>query len=85
MDEKINHKIVCENFNNLTITGVEKADNATPTHFSCVVAGKTMNIFGKDLSVKKLDITEGIVELNGNIEEIKYSLAKPKLLKRLFK
>ena len=82
--ENQNHKLICEN-NNLTITGVEKADNATPTHFSCMVNGKTLTVNGKNLNVKKLDIAEGIVELNGDIEEIKYSQTKPKLLKRLFR
>ncbi len=80
-----NHKLVCENCNNLTLTGVEKADNATPTHFSCMVNGKNLNIGGKNLSVKKLDIAEGIVELCGDIEEIKYSVPKSKLLKRMFR
>lgn len=80
-----NHKLVCENCNNLTLTGVEKADNATPTHFSCMINGKTLNIGGKNLSVKKLDIAEGIVELSGDIEEIKYTAPKSKLLKRMFR
>ncbi len=84
MNEKQN-RIICENCENLTISGVEKADNATPTHFSCVVCGKILNVGGKNLNVKKLDILEGIVELNGEIEEIKYCQTKPKLLKRLFK
>jgi len=80
-----NHRLVCENCQSLTLTGVEKADNATPTHFSCLTCGKTLSITGKNLSVKKLDIAEGIVELNGEIEDIKYSITKPKLIKRLFR
>ena len=79
------HKIICENRNNLCITGVEKADNASPTLFSCVVMGRNLEICGKELNVKKLDVAEGIVELAGEIDEIKYAHEKKSILKRLFK
>ena len=79
------HKLICENRNNLCISGVEKADNASPTHFSCVVLGRELQINGKDLTVKRLDVNEGIVELAGEIDEIKYATEKKPLLKRLFK
>lgn len=79
------HKLICENRNNLCISGVEKADNASPTHFSCVVLGRELQINGKDLTVKRLDVNEGIVELSGEIDEIKYATEKKPLLKRLFK
>lgn len=79
------HKIICENRNNICITGVEKADNASPTQFSCVVMGRNLEICGKELTVKKLDVNEGIVELAGEIDEIKYAHEKKSLIKRLFK
>lgn len=79
------HKIICENRNSLCITGVEKADNASPTQFSCVVLGRELHISGHEMTVKRLDVTEGIVEICGEIDEIKYASEKKPLLKRLFK
>lgn len=79
------HKIICENRKTLCITGVERADNANPNHFSCVVMGRELNISGKDLQVKKLDVQEGIVELQGEIDSINYAQEKKSLIKRLFK
>lgn len=79
------HKIIYENMKNICLTGVEKADNATPTHFSCICMGRELHIIGKDMSVKKLDVAEGVAELEGEITEIKYAGEKKSLLKRLFK
>lgn len=79
------HKLICDNCSTLNLTGIEKADNATPTHFSCLVNGKTLSIIGKNMTVNKLDIAEGVAEICGEIEEIKYSLPKGKLFKRLFR
>ncbi|MBR4270265.1 MAG: hypothetical protein IKQ31_01120 [Clostridia bacterium] len=80
-----NHKLICENQKYLCLTGVEKTDTASPTHFSCVINGKRLNIVGKNLTVKKLDVAEGVVELEGDIEEIKYQDSKTPLIKRLFR
>ncbi len=80
-----NHRLVCEDRKSLCITGVEKADNATPTQFSCIVLGRPLIVTGKGLSVKRLDIVEGIAELAGEINEIKYAHEKKSLLSRIFK
>lgn len=79
------HKIICENRKTLCITGVERADNASPTHFSCMVMGRELHIDGKELQVNKLDVEQGIVELQGEIDAIHYSQEKKSFLKRLFK
>ncbi len=80
-----NHRLVCEDRKSLCITGVEKADNATPNQFSCVVMGRVLVVTGKDLSVKRLDVVEGIAEIVGEINEIKYAHEKKSLISRIFK
>ncbi len=80
-----NHKIICENRKNICITGVQKADTATPTHFQCIVMNTALHISGQNLSVKKLDTTEGVVELVGDIDKFEYAQEKKSLLKRIFK
>ena len=38
------HNIVLENRRKLCISGVEKVDNVSPMHFSCVVVGTEMHV-----------------------------------------
>ena len=47
--------------------------------------GRALIVMGKDLSVKRLDVVEGIAEIVGEINEIKYAHEKKSLLSRIFK
>ncbi len=79
------HKLVCDNRRLLCITGVEKASEASPTHFSCVVMGRELQVDGKDLQVNKLDVNEGVAEIEGEIDAIKYAQERKSIFKRLFR
>ena len=79
------HKVVLENRNNLCITGIDKVDNVSPTHFSCITMNTKMHIEGQDMQVVKLDVEQGVVEITGQIDSIRYSGEKKSLIKRLFK
>ena len=79
------HKIVCDNRHLLCITGVEKASEANPDHFSCIVQGRELQVIGENLQVNKLDTNEGIAEIEGEIDAIKYTQEHKNILKRLFR
>ncbi|MBO5102726.1 MAG: sporulation protein YabP [Clostridia bacterium] len=79
------HNIVLENRRKLCISGVEKVDNVSPMHFSCVVVGTEMHVEGKEMEVTKLDVEQGVVEIAGEINSIQYLGEKKSLLKRIFK
>lgn len=80
-----NSKIILENRNTLALNGVEKADVATKQSFSCICGGVPLQISGENLEVVKLDISQGIVELKGEINSLKFDKEKKNILKRLFK
>ena len=80
-----NHTLICENRQKLTLTGVQKVESSTPTQFSCVINGNLMTVLGKNLHIKKLDLQAGTLELDGEINSIKYLNEKKNFLKRLFK
>lgn len=79
------HKIVLENREKMSITGVERVDVATPTQFACVVRGERLVIEGKNLAVDKLDIDCGCVSLSGEVTAIEYLGEKKSLLRRVFR
>lgn len=79
------HKVVLENRNTLSVTGIDKVDNVSPTHFSCVTMNTEMHVEGQDMQVIKLDVEQGVVEISGQIDSIKYSGEKKSIIKRLFK
>ena len=83
-----NSTIVIENRGILKITGVEKIFETNENKIVLKVCGSTLNILGLNLSVEKLDVNSGNLELIGKIDEIKYSdknSNKTNLIKRIFK
>ncbi len=81
------HKIILTDRKQMQITGVEKANGLNENLISLLVSGAHLIITGKNMHVEKLMVEEGLVELEGEIESIKYSQSKPKtsFIKRLFK
>ena len=81
-----NSKLVLVNQNELCLTGVTKVLSSTETNICLEIGGRQANIDGEKLTVTKLDIQNGILEVTGTITSIKYSGAKHKsnIFKRLF-
>lgn len=79
------HKIVCEDMHNLSLSGINKVESATENQVACSLNGHMLLISGKNLHVKKLDVNEGTLEIDGQIEQIKYQDHKKPFLKRIFK
>lgn len=81
--ENINSRVVLENRTKLTITGVSKVDSSNETTIVLFVKDTKMCINGTDMHITRLSIEEGIVEVTGTINVIKYSGGS--MLKRIFK
>ncbi|MDD3397248.1 MAG: YabP/YqfC family sporulation protein [Clostridia bacterium] len=73
------------NQSQLSITGVEKVKNVSPSEIIIEVDGQTLLILGTNLEVQTLDLENSSLSINGLITCIKYSTKKPSLLKRIFK
>ena len=80
--------LTLENRKLLKLTGVEKIFETNENKLQLKVAGSNLFIFGLSLSVEKLDVNSGILEISGEINELKYSeqnLSKTNFIKKIFK
>lgn len=80
-------KLVLENRQNLQLTGISKVVSINENNAFVVINGTKLNIVGSDMSIEKLDVNDGILNLSGTINEIRYSgkNVKTSFFKRLFK
>lgn len=81
--ENVQSRVVLENRTRLTITGVSKVDNSNESSIVLHIKDTKMCILGSDMHITRLSIEEGIVEIEGTINTIKY--ASGNMLKRIFK
>lgn len=79
------HKLHCDGRKFLSISGVQKIESSNETQVVCIVENSPLLVGGKNLHVKKLDVEQGLVELDGQIDLIKYQPEKKSLMKRIFK
>lgn len=69
----------------LSLTGVEKVFSTSDNKVILSVGGNALKVSGQKLEVEKLDVENGILKLNGLVEELKFDHKKTPILKRLFK
>lgn len=81
--ENITSRVVLENRARLTITGVGRVDNSNETSIVLLVNETKLCVNGTDMHIVRLSIEEGVVEIEGTINAIKYSGGN--VLKRIFK
>ena len=83
-----NSDVVLRNRNNLSLSGLESVYEVNQTRLQLLVSGSSMVVMGENLSVTKLDVESGIIEVNGLINSITYTgeVAKNRnIFKRIFK
>lgn len=81
------HKVVINNRNSISVTGVTKAESANETCIILCVLNTKMFISGHGLHIEKLDVDSGVVEAIGEIDAIKYNKTGKdgNMFKRIFK
>ncbi len=79
--------ITLQNRKNLSLTGVEKVYEASETKVQVKVAGSNLLIAGEGLTITKIDVDAGLLDLVGTVNELKYigTENKQNFFKRLFK
>ena len=82
--ESISSKVILENRNKFTVTGVTQTLSANENCITLMVGKTTMYITGSMLHVSKLDIATGIMEGDGLVDTIKYGKSN-KFLRKIFK
>ena len=90
MDEKITQALTLENRERLGITGVEKVDNFNNEIVSLATVRGKLTIKGSSLSISKLNVEEGKLTVNGNINSLVYTensndKEKVGLIKKIFR
>lgn len=71
----------------LSLTGVEKIYESSNNKIQLKVAGSNLLLTGDNLTISKLDVESGVLEIDGLLSEAKYteSFEKGNFFKRLFK
>ena len=70
----------------LTVTGVEKMLSVKPDLLQLLTNYGTLQIFGVNMEVSKLNLEDMVLEVKGTVNQIKYlDDKKSPLLKRIFK
>ncbi|MCK9575673.1 MAG: YabP/YqfC family sporulation protein [Clostridia bacterium] len=81
------HKLALINQKNLSITGLESVVSVNANMLVLKLSEEMLSVAGTELHITKLDVEQGIIEVEGIVDSIKYSTSQQKLslLKRLFK
>lgn len=81
------NRVCLINRKSLSLTGIEKVIGINENGLLVEVEGSSLSVSGRNLEVKKLDVESGNLEIEGNIDTIKYLDKKEKLgfFKRIFK
>ena len=82
--EQINNRIIVDNRNNITITGITKMISSNETMITMLVKTTKLVVNGKDLKIERLDVENGLLEASGTIDAVKY-LGGEGVFKRIFK
>ena len=82
--EPINNKIILDNRNKISITGISQMLSSNETSISMLIKTTKLLIQGRNLHIEKLDVENGTLEASGTIDQVKYS-GNEGIIKRIFK
>lgn len=81
---KINESLNLNNRKNLKLEGISEINSSSETMLSIKLNNTTLSITGQNLHITRLDISLGILEVDGLIDSIKYG-KQGNIFKRIFK
>lgn len=83
----VDSQVTLNNRKVLNVTGVEKVFETNETKLQLKVAGSNLLITGSSLNITRLDVEAGVVQVEGVINELKYTNVgeKGNIFKKLFK
>ena len=82
-----NSNLTLNNRNEMTITGIKKVKTTEQNQVVAALDNSLIVITGSNLSVQNLSIREGLLELSGNVDGIRYTSSHSKKfsVKNMFK
>ena len=84
-DTPLSHLLELSNRKSLHISGVLEVIAATDKMINLSTNAGPLMINGSDLKIKNLNNADKKIEINGEINELKYSDRKKKFLEKVFK
>lgn len=81
---KINESLTLTNRKTLKLDGIVEINSSSETLLSIKLKDTTLTITGQNLHITRLDISLGILEVEGLVDSIKYG-KQANIFKRLFK
>jgi sporulation protein YabP len=87
MEQTTRSNLTLNNRTELILTGIKKVKSTDPTVVTAILDSGAVIINGANLSIQRLDIKEGILELQGMVNALKYSnqVSKSFSFKNMFK
>lgn len=81
------HQVTIDNRKRIMLSGILEVISSQDKTIICKIAGKIVYIFGKELRVSKLNLEEGALIVDGEIDGLSYkdSQTGKSFLKRIFK
>ena len=73
METTTKSNLILNNRSELSLTGIKKVRSTEPSLIIAILDNGSIIINGNNLSVQQLDIKEGTLVINGNIDNIKYT------------
>lgn len=85
--QKSSHKVELDHLHAMIVTGVEDVPTFTDKTVVIRLKGETLTVSGQNLAVKNLDVTEGKLQIEGQVNALKYSAqtSPTSFAKRIFK
>lgn len=81
------HKVELDHLHAMSVTGVRDVPTFTDKSVVIRLKGETLTVSGQNLCVKNLDVTEGKLQIEGQVNALKYSsqTSPTSFAKRIFK
>lgn len=73
MEENKNHGIILENREKLTISGVEDVESFDEEKVVIITEMGTMTVLGAEFRISRLNVDNGELIIEGEVDEIAYS------------
>ncbi len=81
------HKVELDHFHTMSVTGIVDVPTFTDKLVEVVLPNERLQIIGSGMSIKTIDIEGGRLQLNGQVNSIKYTTSSTptSFVKRIFK
>ena len=80
-----NDKLTLDGRKKLSMTGVESVNSFSTNALKLTVNGKTVLISGENIKIDSYNKSSGLFSATGVFSEIKYSIKKQPIIKKIFK